>query len=92
MTDGQLYSTMLETLRASGDWMTFDELEQAIPWDKTRDETMTEPRRARLRGALGRAIHAGQIDRTKTGQAKYRISADFAETCDLFAGSMEDAT
>ena len=84
MTDGQLYSTMLETLSQHGEWLTFDELERAIPWDKTPDETMSEVRRARLRGAVGRAIHAGHIDRTKTGQAKYRINEEFASIRDLF--------
>lgn len=84
MTQGQLYSTMLETLGRRGDWMTFDELERAIPWDRTSDETMSEVRRARLRGAVVRAIHAGHIDRTKTGQAKYRINGEFASIRDLF--------
>lgn len=84
MTDEQLYSAMLETLSQRGEWMTFDELEHAIPWDKTPDETMTEVRRARLRGAVGRAIHARHIDRTKDGQAKYRINGEFASIRDLF--------
>lgn len=84
MTDGQLYSAMLEALRQAGVWLTFDELEQAIPWDATDEKKYSEPRRARLRGAVGRAIHAGHILRTAKGQAKYAIAPAIEQTADLF--------
>jgi len=85
MTDAQLYASMLEALRqADGAFLAFDELERAIPWDATDEKKYSEPRRARLRGAIGRAIHAGHILRTAKGQAKYAIATAVAETADLF--------
>lgn len=93
MTDGQLYSAMLEALRrADGDgWVTFDQLEQAIPWDATDEKKYSEPRRARLRGTVGRAIHAGHILRTAKGQAKYAIAPVIEQTADLFSQGAENA-
>ena len=87
MTDAQLYTTILDVLLQSGDWITFDELERALPWDATDEKRFSELRRARLRGAVARAIYADHIERTKTGQAKYRIKQDFAEMVDLFSGA-----
>ena len=86
MTDAQLYAAVLEALReARGAEVDFYELDNAIPWDPSDDLKHTEPRRARLRGVIGRAIHAGDILRNKKGQAKYRLAPAIEQTADLFA-------
>lgn len=76
MTDHELEQFILNTLANAADWLTFAQLDEALyRADKTwRDEV----RRSYLRGALGRMIADGRIERDRY-LAKYRASAQQAD-------------
>ena len=84
MTDAQLDTAILDVLAAQdGQWITFDQLCDALPWDASKK--IQDDRRARLRGSIARGIHAGRILRQARGQVKYALAPIIAETIDLFS-------
>ena len=73
MNEHELNSFLYRTLAQSGDWMTFDQLDQLLA--KAAPELKCEVRRSMLRGELGRMLHSGQIIRDKY-KANYHISEE----------------
>ena len=76
MTEHELEQFILNTLANAGTWMTFPALDEALyRADKTwRDEV----RRSYLRGAIGRMITDGRIERDRH-LAKYRTAPQQAD-------------
>ena len=81
MTEHELESWIMRTLAAQGaDWMAFTQLDEAL-YQRVKQMWRDEVRRSYLRGALGRMLHDGRIERDKYA-AKYKIST---EQTNLFA-------
>ena len=85
MTEHDLESLIMKILAAAGDaWTTFSQIDQAL-YREVKQAWRDEVRRSYLRGALGRMIADGRVERDRY-LAKYRISG---EELELFIPSKE---